>query len=277
MNTIARRSARVAGVVVVIGGLFVGLLWAIQRSLIYLPDTTPVGPADAVMPGARDLTLTTSDGLDLTAWLIPPVADADRDIAVLYASGNGGNRAGRVTIAGELAERGFTVLLLDYRGYGGNPGSPSEEGLAADAVAAVDALEAEGFEPARTIYFGESIGTGVVARLQSTRPPAGVLLRSPFPEFTDVAAHHYPFVPVRLLLRDRFASIDHLRGSDVPVCVVYGTTDTIVPPDLSRRVAAQTGNLVDEVPLEGVGHNDAAMFGPPVADAVERLADRAIR
>lgn len=273
MNAIGRRSVRIAGVVVVIGGLFVGLLWAIQRSLIYVPDSSSVGPADAVMPGARDLTLTTSDGLDLTAWLIPPAEETDRDLAVLYAPGNGGNRAGRVTIASELADRGFTVLLLDYRGYGGNPGSPSEQGLAADAVAAADALEAEGFGPARTIYFGESIGTGVVARLQSTRPPAGVLLRSPFPEFTDVAAHHYPFVPVRQLLRDRFASIDHLRGSDVPISVVYGTADTIVPPELSREVAAATGNLVEEVSLDGVGHNDAAMFGAPVADATERLAD----
>ncbi|MFD1860521.1 alpha/beta hydrolase [Aeromicrobium camelliae] len=277
MNAIARRSARIAGAVVVIGGLFVGLLWAIQRSLIYVPDTSSVGPADDVMPGARDLTLTTSDGLDLTAWLVPPAPETDRDIAVLYAPGNGGNRAGRVTIAAELADRGFTVLLLDYRGYGGNPGSPSEEGLAADALSAADALEAEGFEPARTIYLGESIGTGVVARLQSVRPPAGVLLRSPFPEFTDVAAHHYPFVPVRQLLRDRFPSVDHLRESTVPVTVVYGTADTIVPPELSRHVAEETGNLVEEVPLEGVAHNDAAMFGAPVADAAERLADHVTR
>ena len=121
-------------------------------------------------------------------------------MAVLVAPGNGGNREGRAGLAEELSERGLAVLLMDYRGYGGNPGSPSEEGLAADAFAAAEALEALGYPPERTIYFGESLGTGVVAAFQVRRPPAGMVLRSPFTELADVGAHHYPFLPVRLLL-----------------------------------------------------------------------------
>lgn len=275
MSRTARRLVTAAVTVVGLGGLLVGLMWAFQRSLIYFPDTSPVPRAADVIPGARDLTLITSDGLELGAWLISADDVADREIAVLYAPGNGGNRAGRADIARQLAARGFTVLLLDYRGYGGNPGSPSEDGLARDAEAAVDALEAEGFHAERTLYVGESLGTGVVARLQTGRPPAGVLLRSPFTDFAAVGAHHYPLVPVRTLLRDRFPVVEHLRDSDVPVSVVYGTADSVVPSRLSVEVARTAGNLVDEVELPGVDHNDPEMFGPPVVDAVVRLADRA--
>lgn len=252
------------------------LIWAIQRSFVFVPDTAPVGSAGQALEGGRDLTLRTDDGLELGAWLLPADPSADRDAAVLYAPGNAGNREGRSGIARELTTRGFTVLLLEYRGYGGNPGSPSEKGLALDAVAATEALVAEGFPRERTLYLGESIGTGVVARLQATRPPAGVLLRSPFPDFVAVASEHYGFLPVGLLLRDRFPVSEHLRDSTVPVTVLRGSADDIVPSSFSAEVADTVGNLHEEVVLDGVGHNDPEMFGAPVADAVADLADQVI-
>ncbi|OUZ11383.1 alpha/beta hydrolase [Aeromicrobium sp. PE09-221] len=256
------------------GGV-VALAWALQRSLVFLPDTTPAGSAAHAVEGGRDLTLVTRDGVELDAWLIPPATTVDRETAVLYAPGNGGNREGRLGIAGQLAEEGFTILLVDYRGYGGNEGSPSEEGLAHDAVAAAEALAREGFAPERILYLGESIGTGVVARLQSTHPPAGVLLRSPFTEFTSVAREHYGWLGAALL-RDEFPVVGHLAGSEVPVTVVHGTDDDIVPSALSAEVAASVGNLHEELVLDGVGHNDAVMFGRPVAEAMSRLADHAV-
>lgn len=269
----ARRFAVLSGVAIGVGGFLVGLLWVFQRSLIYHPDSSPVPPAEAAIPGARDLTITTSDGLELGAWLVPAPEALDRGQAVLYAPGNAGNRAGRIAIAELLADHGFTVLLMDYRGFGGNPGSPSEEGLARDAEAAVRSLSDEGFELDQTFFLGESIGTGVVARLQSGHPPAGVLLRSPFTDFAAVAAHHYRFLPVRHLLRDTFPVIEHVSVSDVPFSVVYGSDDSVVPAALSREVAAAAGNLVEEVELTGVDHNEPEMFGTPVADAMLRLAD----
>ena len=253
--------------------VFVLLLSNLQRSLIYFPDTTPVPPAAEVLPGARDVVVRTEDGLELRAWLIPADARRDRELAVLYAPGNGGNRAGRAGLAQELSERGFTVLVLDYRGYGGNPGTPSEDGLAADALAGTRVLQDEGFPPKRTIYFGESLGTGVVAALASRHPPAGLVLRSPFTQLADVGSHHYPWLPVRLLLRDRYQVLEHVRESQVPVTVIRGARDSVVPTQLSQQVAQAADTLVEEVVLEGVDHNDAAMFGPPVADAVARLAD----
>ena len=153
--------------------------------------------------------------------------------------------------------RGLAVLLMDYRGYGGNPGSPSEEGLAADAFAATEALAALGYPPERSIYFGESLGTGVVAALQARRPPAGLVLRSPFTELADVGAHHYPLLPVRLLLRDRFPVVEHVSSSQVPVTVIYGDRDTVVPTALSARVADAASSLVERMVIEGANHNDA--------------------
>lgn len=253
--------------------VLVALSSSLQRSLIYFPDASKVPPAAEVLPGARDVVLRTEDGLELGAWFVPAEERRDRELAVLYAPGNGGNRAGRAGLAQELSRRGFTVLVMDYRGYGGNPGTPSEDALAADALAAARALEDEGYPPERTIYFGESLGTGVVAALASHHPPAALALRSPFTELADVGAHHYPWVPVRLLLRDRYPVLEHVRDSAVPVTVIRAARDSVVPTHLSHQVAGAAGTLVEEVVLEGVDHNDAAMFGPPVADAVVRLAD----
>lgn len=250
-----------------------GLIWTFQRSLIYLPDTSAPPPAGEVIAGAEDITLHTKDGLDLGAWFVPPAAGADREQAVLLMPGNGGNRGGRAPLAQQLADRGFTVLLMDYRGYGGNPGSPSEEGTGLDALAAVRALEEAGFPLSQVIYFGESIGTGVAAQLQTVAEPAGVVLRSPFTELAAVASNQFFGLPVGWLLRDKYPVVKNLARTDVPVTVIYGDHDTLVPTELSKEVAAQAPNLVEELELPG-DHNDAVMYGAEVADAVVRLADK---
>ena len=262
--------ALVVMVVLLAGAL--ALMWALQRQLIYFPDAADVPPASDVLPGARDVTLSTSDGLELGAWFVPADPRRDTGMAVLVAPGNGGNRAGRADLARELSDQGLAVLLLDYRGYGGNPGHPTEEGLARDADAAVRALTELGHPPQRTIFFGESLGTGVVAGLQQRHRPAGMVLRSPFTDLAAVGQHHYPWLPVRILLRDRFPVAEPLAESDVPVTVVYGDRDSVVPTELSAEVADAAPALVERVVLAGADHNDAVMFGPRVADAVERLA-----
>jgi fermentation-respiration switch protein FrsA (DUF1100 family) len=259
-------------VVLLLGGTVVAMLWALQRQLIYFPDPTLVPPADAVIAGARDVTLCTADGLELGAWFVPATGHKVTGMAVLVVPGNGGNRAGRAAFAVELSRRGLGVLLMDYRGYGGNAGTPSEAGLAADADAATEALRDLGYPRHRTVYFGESLGAGVVAGLQVRRPPAGTVLRSPFTELADVGAHHYPWLPVRALLRDRYPVLEHLTTSDVPITVIYGDRDSVVPPGLSSRVADHAPALVERVVIAGADHNDPVMFGARVADAVARLA-----
>jgi uncharacterized protein len=259
-------------VVVVLFTLLVGLLWAFQRSLIYLPDDGPVGAADTQLPGARDVTLTTGDGLELGAWYLPgPDADAP---AVLVANGNGGHRGMRAPLARALGAEGLTVLLFDYRGYGGNPGSPSEAGLALDVRAAWEFLLREAHvPPERLLYFGESLGAAVVTELATQHPPAGLVLRSPFVDLASVGAVHYPFLPVRALLRDRYPVAEQLAGIRVPTTVVYGSDDSIVPPGQSRAVADAAAQLHRLVEVPGADHNDPALLdGDAVVSAVVELA-----
>lgn len=262
----------VLGSGVVVLGLL-SMVWAWQRSLIYFPDEGEVPAVHQVLPGGQDVRHRTADGLDLGAWFVPAAAEADRQKAVLYLPGNGGNRAGRAQIAEELAQRGFAVLLVDYRGFGANPGRPSEEGLAADARSAQQTLAELGYGPDRTIYVGESLGTGVAARLAAEVPPAGVVLRSPMTHLADVARAHYPFLPVRLLLREDYDVVGHLEDLRAPVAVMYSQADEVVPAEQSARVAGAE-QVVDTLVLDDAGHNDPVMFGAPLADLVADLADR---
>jgi uncharacterized protein len=264
----------VAGLLVL--ALLVTLAWLAQRRLIYLPDRGDVPPAAAAVAGARDVTLPTTDGLDLGAWLVPPADPAaDRRFTVLVAPGNAGNRAGRAPLARALAAEGFTVLLLDYRGYGGNPGRPTETGLARDARAAYRWLvDQEGVPPDRLIYYGESLGCGVVAALATAHPPAGLVLRSPFTDLAAVGATHYPFLPVRAMLRDRFPVAEHVARVPVPTAVIYGDRDTIIPPEQSRTVAQHAAGPVQVTEVAGADHNDLALLaGPELVTAVVALAD----
>ncbi|QSE80963.1 alpha/beta hydrolase [Rhodococcus koreensis] len=269
---------RVVLIAAAVMALLIAAAWVLQRKLIYYPDTTPVPPAGRLIAGAEDVTLTTSDGLELGAWYVPPAVGEPR-MTVLVAAGNAGNRADRALLASDLAAAGFATLLFDYRGYGGNPGQPSEEGLALDVRAARRHLVDERrVPPGRLLYFGESLGTGVVTELATEHPPAGLLLRSPFADLAAVGRAHYPFLPVRLLLRDRFPVAEFVARIDVPVTVVYGTADTIVPPEQSARVAEAALGDVDTVVLSGAGHNDDMMFGgPEIVRATAELAARALR
>ncbi|WP_447009273.1 alpha/beta hydrolase [Saccharothrix hoggarensis] len=249
---------------VVGGGAF-----AFQRKLVFLPSGGPVGDASAVLPGGRDVTLVTVDGLRLTAWhFAVPSARA----AVLVAPGNAGNRALRAPLARALTARGLSVLLLDYRGYGGNPGDPTEAGLALDVRAAREFLVRDAaVPPDRLVYFGESLGSAVVAELAVEHPPAALVLRSPFVDLAAVGRVHYPFLPVRWLLLDEFATAAHVARVRAPVTVVHGTSDTIVPPDQSRAVASAAGARVVEV--AGADHNDRALLdGPELVDAIAAAA-----
>lgn len=266
---------RVLVAVVVVLALVIGAAWLFQRRLIYFPDSGPVPRASGVIAGAQDVALHTDDGLELGAWLVPP-DDPARGQTVLVANGNGGNREGRVPLANALAERGFQVLLFDYRGYGDNPGSPSEEGLAKDARAAYDYLVTEaGVEGSSLIYFGESLGGGVVTELATQHPPAAMVLRSPFVDLAATGQEHYPFLPVRLLLRDDFPVAEHVADVDVATTVILGSADSVVPPAQSREVADRAAQLADLVEVPGADHNDAALVhGPIVMDAVVAIADR---
>jgi fermentation-respiration switch protein FrsA (DUF1100 family) len=262
------------GLLIAVAALLIAMMWFFQRSLIYLPSRGPVPAANEVIDGAKDVTLETSDGLRLHAWFVP-AQESGNGVTVLVANGNAGDRSFRAPLAHALAKEGMSVLLFDYRGYGDNPGQPSEEGLALDARAAYRFLKAKGIPDDRLLYFGESLGAAVVTELATEHPPAGIVLRSPFTDLAEVGQIHYPFLPVRALLRDRFPVIDHIRDLNLPTVVVWGTQDSIVPPDQSRAVAEAAVGQLTIVEVEGAGHNDLELLdGQELIDAIARLADQ---
>jgi uncharacterized protein len=277
-----------------------GLLWAFQRHLLYFPAPATVPPAASVLPGAEEVAFDTADGLRLGGWFVPgagPVDNAARlhpevgyapppgapaaagraqarprppgraappGPAVLVFNGNGGNRSLRAPLAAALAGLGLHVLLFDYRGYGGNPGRPTEEGLAADARAALAYLAGRPeVDPGRLVYFGESLGAAVALRLAVERPPATLVLRSPFASLAEVGRLHYPLVPVGLLLRDRYDSAALAGRLAAPLLVVAGGRDRIVPVGHSRRLFAAAPQPKRLVVLEGADHNDLDLLAGP--------------
>jgi uncharacterized protein len=266
-----------------------GLLWAFQRRLLYFPAPRTVPPAASVLPGAEEVTFPTADGLRLGGWFVAagavddPAHLASRSAtlpegaptaaglgaarpgaAVLVCNGNGGNRSLRAPLAAALAGMGFHVLLFDYRGYGGNPGHPTEEGLAADARGALDHLAGRPeVDPARVVYFGESLGAAVALRLAVERPPAALVLRSPFASLAEVGQLHYPLVPVSLLLRDRYDSAARAGRLAAPLLVVAGARDRIVPASHSRRLFAAAPQPKRLVVLDGADHNDHDLLAGP--------------
>jgi uncharacterized protein len=248
-------------IVAVLVAVLLGLVWSQQRRLIYYPWPGRVPPAASVLPGGQEVVLETEDGIRLGAWFVPAPGSTPRGPAVLVCNGNAGSRALRAPLAAALARAGLSVLLFDYRGFGGNPGRPSEEGLAADARAARAWLAARPeVDPSRIAYFGESLGAAVALRLAVERPPAALVLRSPFTSLADVGRLHYPWLPVRLLLADRYPSAERVADLTVPLLVVAGEHDRIVPAALSRRLYDAAAEPKRFVLVPGADHNDTALL-----------------
>ena len=239
----------------------------------HLPPVPGPGPvAASVLPGAEDVSFETADGVRLQGWFVPPVVGRPgrqgAGPAVLVCNGNGGDRSMRAGLAADLARMGLAVLLFDYRGYGGNPGTPTEDGLAADARAALAYLAGRAeVDPDRVVYFGESLGAAVALRLAVERPPAALVLRSPFASLAEVGRHHYPVVPVSLLLRDRYESAALAGRLTAPLLVVAGARDRIVPLAHTRRLFAAAPRPKRLVVLDGAGHNAPDLLaGPRLVD-----------
>jgi fermentation-respiration switch protein FrsA (DUF1100 family) len=259
--------AAVSIVIVVVSIL--ALMWTQQRRLIYFP-TADVPAADEIAGAhVESVTFETTDGLILNGWFFA-AAGPSRRITVVVFNGNAGNRSHRVPLAAALHQYGLQVLLVDYRGYGGNPGTPSQAGLAMDSRAAWAYLaNRPDVDPSRLVYFGESLGTAVAVDLAVEHPPAALVLRSPFTSMSDVGQYHYPFLPVRLLLRDRFAPIEQIPQSRAPLLVIAGGRDRIVPVESSRRVYEAATSPKRFLLIPEADHNDYELFaGNEMIDAI---------
>jgi fermentation-respiration switch protein FrsA (DUF1100 family) len=244
-----------AGAALVIAA-FLAVLWTLQRRLMYFPAGDVPAPGNVGLTDVEPVTFDTMDGLQLNGWFFSASGPSPR-ITVLVFNGNAGNRADRGPLASALRRHGLQVLLTDYRGYGGNPGTPSKDGLVKDSRAAYEYLTRRpDVDRSKLVYFGESLGTAVAVDLAAEHPPAALILRSPFTSISDLGQHHYPFLPVRLLLRDRFAPIDQIGHIGVPLLVIAGGQDQIVPIEYSRRLCDAAIGPKTFVAVPDADHND---------------------
>jgi uncharacterized protein len=236
------------------------LMWVGQRRLMYFPMGEVLAPGDVGVTRVESVSFPTSDGLTLHGWFLPAPPSPARFTIVVF-NGNAGNRSYRAPLATALQARGHAVLLFDYRGYGGNPGTPTESGLREDARAArAFVMGRSDVDRERIAYFGESLGTGVAVTLAAEHPPAALVLRSPFTSMADVGRKHYPILPVRWLLRDRFASSERIARIQCPLLVIAGDRDSVIPIDQSRRLYDAAPSPKQLLIISGADHNDEALL-----------------
>ena len=243
---------------------FVGALYLIQDKLIYHPSQYLPSPAESGLAGMRPVPLTTKDGLKLMSWY--KTAEKGQPTMV-YFQGNGGNIAGREIKARPYLDAGFGVLLVGYRGYGGNPGSPNEQGLYADGRAQFEFLAGQGVKPERWVLYGESLGTAIAVQMafeQAPKNPVGaVILESPFTSLADAAAEHYPFVPARILVKDSYDTLAKIDKIKAPLFVFAGENDAIIPPQHGKTLFEAARQPKESHWIPGGGHNNLHQFGIP--------------
>ncbi|WP_437202372.1 alpha/beta hydrolase [Planctomicrobium sp. SH664] len=269
-----------------LGGVL-GPIAAFQRRLIYFPSRGPVTPDQAGLPAdqIREVRIPGAEGLTLHGWLATPagtsLAQANR--LVLLFPGNGGNRANRADALKVFTQLGCACLICDYRGYGENAGSPSEAGIARDAEAIWNYACTElAFSPDQIVICGESLGGAVATRLASDLckrdvVPGGLIISMTFTSLADAAAVHYPWIPARVLLIDRFPSIERISAVTCPLLSIHGTADPVVPYELGARLfAAAPDRSRNDIPktfltLPDVGHNLGIISNGPVRQAYEEF------
>jgi uncharacterized protein len=244
-----------AAAIVVLYSAMTFTLWALQRELLYHPDARERVPPSyyPMLAGVQELELTTADGIELVAWYAP--APRGRPTVVIF-HGNASSLRGERYRLKHFMDASMGVLLVAYRGYSGNPGSPTEEGLYADARSALDWLEAGGVPRASTVLYGASLGSGVATKMAAERDFGALVLEAPFTSTVDVAAHRFPIIPVRWLMADRFDSIARIGAIHEPLLIMHGDADYVIPQSQARRLFAAAHEPKQAFWPSGVGHND---------------------
>jgi pimeloyl-ACP methyl ester carboxylesterase len=227
---------------------------ALLGSFLYFPERELAStPADAGLD-YRDLEFASGDGERLHGWWVE--ARADRVGHLLLCHGNGGNIGDRVLHAELLTAAGFDVLLFDYRGYGQSTGKPDEDGTYRDARAARECLlDQPGVDPGRVIYLGESLGGAVAVELATEHPPAGLVLLSSFASVRAMAKAQYKVLPGPVI-PDVYPSLDRIRDVHVPLLVIHGDSDEIVPFEQGRALFDAAPGPKRFRAVAGAGHND---------------------
>lgn len=209
--------------------------YVLQRRFIYYPNPARVLPAEAGMTGVEERILTMPDGVRVVAWHAKAKPGKP---TLLYFHGNGGSLAGRANRIRAYTAMGWGVYMMTYRGYGGSGGAPSEQANVADARIAYGALLLEGVAPDALILYGESLGSGVAARLATERKAAGLVLESPYTSIVEIARTQFPWLPAGLFLTDRYETDKVLPQVRMPLLILHGRLDGLIPIEMGERLLA---------------------------------------
>lgn len=226
-----------------------GYLYCVQRRIMYPRAAEAPSPLLALGPAPRVVETTATDGLVCRHWYWP-APPGGATVAVFH--GNAGHLGDRVDKFRPLRQAGHGLLLCGYRGYGGNPGRPTEAGLLCDARAALDWLAGQGGRP--LVLHGESLGTAVAVALAAEGRGDALVLEAPFDRAASVAAAIYWWLPVRRLIRDRWDSLARIGRVRQPLLWLHGSDDAITPLALGRRLFEAAPGPKRAVVVEGGGH-----------------------
>ena len=236
-----------------------------QRRLMYFPDRARTAPAQAGLANVEERLLRTPDGARIVAWYGKAKHGQP---TLLYFHGNGGGLADRAPRIERFMAEGWGVYMMAYRSYSGSSGSPSEAANVADARLAYGALVHEGMDPKSIILYGESLGSGIAARIATERPVAGLILDAPYTSIVELAAQVYPYLPVRHLLSDRYETDKVIAQVKVPVLILHGERDPVIPVAMGRELARLANEPKRLVTFRNGGHSDLYINGNDALDAV---------
>ncbi len=238
--------AGIFALIVIIGRL-------LHRYFIYLPDRTRIEPKDAGLQDVEEVVFKATDGTKLIAWYRPARGSKP---TLLFFTGNSGNTASRAGKIKTIAADGYGVFMLNYRRYGGSEGRPSETRFTADALSAYDCLRGLGVAPHDIVAYGESLGTAVATRLSLQRHVEALVLEAPFPSIVDVGRLMWKGFPLSLIMADQYRTIDRIGEVKVPLFIIHGGRDAVIPLDLARRVFRAANEPKRLSVVRQAGHND---------------------
>ena len=233
--------------------MVIGFFYLFQRQLLYLPQSGDINPASSGLSNVQLIQLKTPDGLSLNSWYVP--ARSPNIPTIIYFHGNAGHISHGAWLIQEYTKAGYGMLILGYRGYSNNSGQPTETGLYIDARTAILYLNDHGIPIHCIVLFGESLGTGIAIQMATEFPVGAVILQSPYTSITDVAQKHYPFLPVKWLLKDRYESIKKIHQLRMPLFIFHGEQDNTVPVKLGKQLYENAPEPKALKIYPNIGHN----------------------
>ena len=208
-------------------------LYFYQRNLLYLPNENNYS-GDKISVDIQKVKIPTSDNIELLGWYHEKNLKDHKTL--VYFHGNAGSLENRIHKLNHFKNMNINFLIIAWRGFSGNNGKPTEEGLYIDGKSAIDWLIKKGVDEKNLILYGESLGTGVATHLAQNKNYAGVILETPFTSMIDTAKKFYPYIPVSLLLKDKFENYKKIKNINSPILVMHGEVDQIVPFFMGKKI-----------------------------------------